>query len=64
MILQLNPPLWLITPKGKGICHLVIDMGFDADLLWVVFDKATRTVWTWRNCDILADINVTMGFHE
>jgi len=27
MIVQLNPPVPVLTPKGSGITHLVIDYG-------------------------------------
>lgn len=62
MILQLNPPIWLETPKGRGLAYFLIDYGADHDLLFVVFDKATRECWTWPNKDIRYDANVTMGF--
>ena len=33
MILQLNPPLPLETPKGKAWAHFIIDYGLEHDLL-------------------------------
>lgn len=62
MILQLNPPVWLDTPRGKGLAYLVIDYGPDHDLLWSVFLRDTRENWTFSNREIRYDINVTMGF--
>ncbi len=61
MILQLNPPLPVLTPKGKGIAHLIIDPGIESDLLWVVFQDDSGECWTWRNQDIKAQKNITMG---
>lgn len=59
-MLQLNPPLPVHTPKGPGLAHLVIDYGPEMDLVWVVFQQ-TGECWSWRNQDIRAQINVTMG---
>jgi hypothetical protein len=61
MILQLNPPLPLETPKGKGLAHLVIDYGIEADLMWVCFIDDTRECWTFRNPDVRIVENVTLG---
>jgi hypothetical protein len=61
MILQLNPALPLDTPKGKALCHFMIDYGEEADLLWVCFQDDTGECWTWSNKDIRAQQNVSMG---
>jgi len=37
MIIQLNPPIPIYTPKGEGIAHVLIDYGVDFDLIWVAF---------------------------
>ena len=60
MILQLNPPLPLITPKGKAWAHLVIDGGPEADLIWVCFQDDTGQCWSWCNSDIRAQQNLTL----
>ena len=36
MMLQLDPQIPMITPKGKGQCILVIDYSEEHDLKWVV----------------------------
>jgi len=59
-MLQLNPPLPVTTPKGAGLAHVIIDYGAEADLVWVVFQD-TGEYWSWRNQDIRAQANVTMG---
>ena len=61
MILQLNPPIPIVTPRGKGMAQMIIDYGTDYDLLWVVFQDEGGECWSWRNQDIRAQNNVTMG---
>lgn len=60
-LLQLNPPLPLITPKGSGWAHLVIDYGQEHDLLWVVFLDSGGQCWTYKNSQVVMVSNVTMG---
>ena len=60
MMTQLNPPLPLITPKGKALAHFLIDYGPEHDLLWVCFEE-NGECWTWRNQDIRAEKNITFG---
>lgn len=60
MMLQLNPPLPVVTPKGKALAHVLIDMGAEHDLLWVCFEEDGQ-VWTWNNKEIRAQTNITMG---
>jgi hypothetical protein len=61
LILQLNPPIPLITPKGKGFAHLLIDYGMEFDLCWVVFIDETGECWTYRNQEIRIQSNLTFG---
>ncbi len=61
MILQLNPPLPLETPKGKGWAHLVIDYGQEHHLLWTVFLDESGACWTFSNPEIKMQPNLTMG---
>lgn len=60
MILQLNPPLPIDTPRGPGLAHVLIDYGPEADLMWVVFG-ADKEIWTWSNPKVRAQSNITMG---
>lgn len=64
MILQLNPPLPLETPKGKGLAHFIIDYGIESDIYWVCFQDETRECWTWNNRDIKIQKNITIGRKE
>jgi len=36
-LLQLDPSIPVITPKGDGYAHILIDYGAEFNLLWVVF---------------------------
>jgi len=61
MITQLNPPIPMRTPIGKGMAQMVIDYGVEHDLLWVVFQNDTGECWCWGNQDIRAQNNITIG---
>ena len=61
MILQLNPPLPLMTPKGSALAHLVIDHGPEHDLQWVTFIDCSGECWTFSNRVVRAVKNITMG---
>jgi hypothetical protein len=64
MIIQLNPTIPLITPKGEGIAHFLIDYGIEHDLYWVTFITETQECWTFSNRDIRACKNITIGRKE
>jgi hypothetical protein len=61
ILTQLNPPLPLLTPKGKAWAHLVIDYGPEADLFWVCFQDQDGACWTWSNRDVRIQPNATLG---
>ena len=61
MILQLNPPLPVVTVKGDGVAHLVIDYGPESHLLWVVFLDSTGECWSVPNFDIRLRPNWSMN---
>jgi hypothetical protein len=61
MLVQLNPPLHMETPKGPGLAHFVIDYGPESDLRWVVFMDADGACWTVPNPEIRLSFNWTMG---
>ena len=60
MILQLNPTIPVVTPKGKGYAHLVIDYSQEHDLYWVCFINDTKECWTFGNSEIRIDDNITL----
>jgi hypothetical protein len=61
MITQLNPPIPVVTPDGKGMAHMVIDYGIEHDLLFVVFQDDGGECWCWQNKYIRAGTNITIG---
>jgi len=60
MIIQLNPPLPMITPRGKSLAQFMIDYGPEHDLIWVCFQD-NEEVWCWRNQDVRAEKNLTFN---
>ena len=60
-MIQLNPPLPIVTPKGKALAHVIIDYGPEHDLVWVCFQDDTGECWSWNNRDIKAQANITMN---
>jgi hypothetical protein len=60
MLLQLNPPIPVVTPNGKAFAQVLIDYGPEYDLVWVCFEESGQC-WSWRNQDIQADTNLTFG---
>jgi len=60
-ILQLNPPLPVVTPYGDGYAHFMIDYGQEHHILWVVAQDSTGEFWTWENPKIRMQNNVTMN---
>jgi hypothetical protein len=60
-MLQLNPPIPVTTPMGKGWAHILIDYSQEHDLLWVVFLDETGECWTLPNRDIRIQSNLSLG---
>lgn len=61
MILQLNPPIPLETPKGKGFAFFLIDYSSEHHLLWVAFICETGECWTFQNPEIKLQSNPSLG---
>jgi hypothetical protein len=59
-MLQLDPPLPLTTPKGKGWAYFLIDRSQEHHLEWVVFLDDSGECWTFQNPEIRLQPNVTM----
>jgi hypothetical protein len=60
-LIRIDPPIPLLTPKGKALAHFLIDYGFEHDLYWVCFQEESGECWTWNNKDIRAQNNITAG---
>jgi hypothetical protein len=64
MLMQLNPPIPLSTPKGPGLAVLVIDYGPDHDLLWtVIIGKGEHAgeIWSYGNPQVRGVENVSLA---
>ena len=60
-LLQLNPPIPVITPKGKAWAHVLIDYSQEHHLVWVCFQDDTGECWSWQNRDVRIQANPTLG---
>lgn len=58
-MLQLNPPIPVVTPKGKALAIAWIDYGIEHDLMWVCLNDSNGECWTWKTPEIRAQINIT-----
>ncbi len=59
-MLQLNPAIPLICPKGKGYAHFLIDRGIEHDNEWIVF-LDTGEIWSFLNPHVRLQSNFTYG---
>jgi len=59
-MIQLNPPIPLITSKGNGWAFFLIDRSQEHDLEWVVFLNDTGECWTFNNSQVKIQKNYTM----
>ena len=60
-MLRLDPPIPVITPKGKAWAHVLIDYSQEHHLVWVCFQDDTGECWSWQNKDIRIQPNPTLG---
>jgi hypothetical protein len=58
---QLNPGIPLLTPKGEGYAWFLLDYSEEHDLMWVVAINETGEIWTFKNYEVRAVKNITMG---
>lgn len=64
--LQLNPPLPLVTPRGKALAHVLIDYGIEHDLIWVCALRDAPhagEIWCYRNPEVRMEENATIARH-
>ncbi len=61
MLVQLNPPLPMTTPRGAGLAHFLIDYGPEAHLLWVVFMDEDGACWSVPNPEVRMANNWSLG---
>ena len=60
-ILQLDPPIPVVTPMGDGLAQIIIDYSIEHSIHWVVFLEETGQCWTFPNEQIRAQRNITVG---
>jgi len=60
-LLQLNPPVSVLTPLGNGIALLIIDYGITFNTVWVVALKEDGQIKHFDSNDIKVDKNYTFG---
>jgi len=60
-LIQLNPTIPVITPKGKGYAYFLIDRPQEHHIEWVVFLDDTGECWTFQNPEIRIQNNYTFG---
>jgi hypothetical protein len=63
MIIQLNPPVPMNTPKGFGYANFLIDRGMEFDNEWIVFQDNCE-IWSWKNSEVRLGKNITFGRQE
>jgi len=61
MIIQLNPPIPLNTPKGSAQAMFLIDYSPEHNLIWVCFLDSNGECWSFENPEIRACKNITLG---
>lgn len=60
MILQLNPPIPIETPKGSAQAMFLIDYSTEHNLMWVCFLDEGGECWTFQNPEVRACRNITL----
>jgi hypothetical protein len=58
-VLQLNPTIPMITPRGNGYALFLINESDEHHIQWVVAQD-DGTIWTWMNPDVRMQQNITM----
>lgn len=61
MIIQLNPQIPVVTPKGKGHALFLTDYGLEHDHMWTVAINDTGELWSFFNRDVKMEKNITIG---
>lgn len=61
MFTQLNPPLPIDTPKGRGHAIGVIDYGLEHSLLWVTAMNGSGEIWCVPNDEARMQPNWSAG---
>lgn len=60
MILPLDPPIPVETPRGSGQAIYLIEYGPEYDLYWITLVESSRECVTYNNRDIRARISIIL----
>lgn len=60
-MIQLNPQIPVLTPKGPGWAFFLIDRSQEHDLEWVIFLDDSGQCWTFRNSEVRIRKNYTLN---
>lgn len=61
MILQLNPQISLLTPKGKAEAIFLIDYSKEEHLMFVCIIQESGEIWTFPSHQCRGTENITLG---
>ena len=61
MMLQLNPQIPMVTPRGPAQAIMVIDYSEEHDLLWVCALDEGGAIWAFGNKEVRLFANASMG---
>jgi hypothetical protein len=60
-MLQLDPPIPVVTADGEGEAIGWMDYSKDDDLMWIVFLKKNGECWIYPNAKVRAVPNITFN---
>ena len=61
MMLQLDPTIPMMTPRGSGYALFVVDYSQEHHLMWVVALDDGGEIWMFENPEIRVQSNFTLG---
>jgi len=61
VILQLNPPIPLVSSKGNCTAFFIIDYSTEHSLIFVTFLEDSGECWLFRNSEVRLQKNLTFG---
>ena len=59
--IQLNPPLFVVTPKGDGIARVIFDYGPDMNPVFLVELNESRDMLCFDMIDVKGSVNQMWG---
>ena len=60
MIVQLNPPIPMMSPKGEGMALFLTDYGCEHNHIWTIAINDTGELWSFQNPQVRMLKNITM----